>query len=87
MRYVVIKEFFDLQDNLRPGGIPAYYHYLPGDTYPRTGYTPTPARIAELASRRNACRRPVIRERDEEPAAKPARTKRRKKGGGTDGTA
>lgn len=49
---IVIKHFFDLQDNL--------HEYHEGDTYPREGHKVTDARIAELAGARNNLGEPLI---------------------------
>lgn len=69
--YMVIEEFFDLQD--------AAKHYIPGDVFPREGYEPAPGRVEELAGNKNRRGRPVIRE---EPDPRPKR-KRGGKNGGT----
>lgn len=52
--YKVLLNFADLQDNK--------YIYLAGDTYPREGYTPEKARIAELSGSENAFKAPIITE-------------------------
>jgi hypothetical protein len=43
--YKVLVEFYDLQDG--------FYHYLPGDEYPRKGYEPSAERIAFLSGTDN----------------------------------
>lgn len=65
--YIVIEDFFDLQDE--------YRHYHVGDTFPREGYGVTPKRILELMGTDNIRRRPVIEEKKDEPKPK------RKRGG------
>lgn len=52
MRYKVIEDFTDLQDNM--------YNYTMGMTYPRAGYNPTEKRIMELSNSRNKLGRAVI---------------------------
>lgn len=66
--YRVIEYFIDLQDANR--------EYYPGETYPRDGYKPTAARIAELSGAKNLRRVPLIQKA--EAPKKP--TKRKKKG-------
>ena len=65
MVYKVIRYFTDLQDNDHP--------YNVGDTFPRDGLNVTAERAAELASRDNAQRTPLIvavDTDDEKPKAK-----------------
>lgn len=52
MGYKVIRYFTDLQDNDHP--------YNVGDTFPRDGLDVTVERAAELASRNNAQKTPLI---------------------------
>ena len=52
MKYTVLSEFADLQDNKHVYGI--------GDEYPRKGYSPTAERIAELSTGRNLLQKPLI---------------------------
>ncbi|WP_420768752.1 hypothetical protein ACNR9V_03230 [Parageobacillus thermoglucosidasius] len=59
-KYVVIKDFKDLQDR--------QHIYRVGDTYPREGYKPSKKRIEELLSDKNLIGEPLIAEVDE-PAA------------------
>ena len=54
MKYRVLKDFTDLQDNR--------YLYKVGDTYPRNGLTVTAERIAELAGKSNLRGMPLIEE-------------------------
>lgn len=67
--YKVIKHFTDLQDSDRP--------YNVGDVFPRKdcSYPVTEKRLAELASRNNLQRTPLIRyvEEVKKPAAKRAK--------------
>ena len=53
MKYIVLSEFADLQDNKHVYGI--------GDEYPRKGYSPTAERIAELSTGRNLLQKPLIK--------------------------
>ena len=53
MDYTVIKRFSDLQDG--------NHVYEVGDTYPRAGVSPLPARIAELAGNKNRQKTPLIK--------------------------
>ena len=53
MDYTVIKRFSDLQDG--------NHVYEVGDTYPRAGVSPSPARIAELAGNKNRQKTPLIK--------------------------
>lgn len=73
MNYIVASDFVDLKDG--------YHHYSAGDVYPRTGYTPSQQRIAELSSTQNKARKPlIIVEVNPEPkteAPKPKTTKKR----------
>lgn len=66
--YIVIEDFFDLQDE--------YRHYHVGDTFPREGYGVTPNRLDELLGNNNLRGKPVIKE-DIKETIKP----RRKRGG------
>ena len=50
--YTVILTFGDLKDH--------GYVYHKGDKYPREGYTPKKARIAELCGCENAFKAPII---------------------------
>ena len=52
MKYTVLSEFADLQDNKHIYGI--------GDEYPRAGYSPTAERIAELSTGKNLLQKPLI---------------------------
>ena len=52
MKYTVLSEFADLQDNKHVYGI--------GDEYPRKGYSPTAERIAELSTGKNLLQKPLI---------------------------
>ncbi|WP_044736595.1 hypothetical protein [Geobacillus kaustophilus] len=56
-KYVVIKDFKDLQDR--------QHIYRVGDTYPRKGYKPSKKRIEELLSDKNLIGEPLIAEVDE----------------------
>lgn len=58
MKYRVLKDFTDLQDNR--------YLYKVGDTYPRNGLSVTAERIAELSSKSNRQRVPLIEEVQEQ---------------------
>lgn len=58
MHKVVVK-FVDLQDS--------NHLYEVGDVYPRVGASPTPERIAELASNTNKLHTALIEELHEEP--------------------
>ena len=53
MDYTVIKRFSDPQDG--------NHVYEAGDTYPRAGVSPLPARIAELAGNKNRQKTPLIK--------------------------
>lgn len=57
-KYVVIKDFKDLQDR--------QHIYRVGDTYPRKGYKPSKKRIEELLGNENRIGEPLIAEVDEE---------------------
>jgi len=57
-KYVVIKDFKDLQDR--------QHIYRVGDTYPREGYKPSKKRIEELLGNENRIGEPLIAEVDEE---------------------
>ena len=65
MAWRVIYGFFDAADDLR--------EYRAGETYPRPGLTPPPARLDALAGNDNVMGRPLIAEVDE------PKPKRRKK--------
>ena len=60
-KYVVIKEFKDLQDR--------QHIYRVGDTYPREGYKSSKKRIEELLSDKNLIGEPLIAEVDEPAVA------------------
>jgi len=64
MDYTVIKRFFDLQDG--------DHEYKEGDAFPREGASPSPARIAELASDKNRQNTPLIKEKPKKAARKKA---------------
>lgn len=59
MTYLVLEYFKDLKDN--------GYIYRAGDVFPRTGYNPSAARIAELSGTKNKRGRALIAERQEAP--------------------
>ena len=61
--YKAIENFKDLLDN--------EYKYRAGDTFPRSGYTPSKERIEELLSCENKRGRAVIEEVKEEFMNKP----------------
>ena len=52
MKYTVLSEFADLQDNK--------HVYSIGDEYPRKGYSPKAERIAELSTGMNLLHTPLI---------------------------
>lgn len=52
MKYIVLHEFYDLQDGER--------HYRAGDEYPRPGAKPGKARLNELAGDQNRQGRRLI---------------------------
>jgi len=52
MKYTVLSEFADLQDEKHVYGI--------GDVYPREGYTPTAERVDELCTAKNLLHKPLI---------------------------
>ena len=58
MKCVVIKEFYDLNDN--------GYKYDVGDRYPRKGLKPSPERVAELSGKSNKQGTPLIAEEMQE---------------------
>lgn len=58
--FTVITDFYDVKDG--------NHLYNVGDTYPRKGAKPTKARLAELASDKNAAGVPLIKEVKEKPA-------------------
>ncbi len=60
--YKVIYKFRDVKDGL--------HQYQVGDVYPREGYTPTKARISELASNFNKLGKKLIEEVKEEKPSK-----------------
>ena len=64
--YKVLERFLDGQD-------PERHVYAAGDLYPRDGYEPEEARIAELSGDGNSFGQPMIA-----GAPKPKRTTRRK---------
>lgn len=64
--YKVLERFLDGQD-------PERHVYAAGDLYPRDGYEPEAARIAELSGDGNSFGRPLIA-----GGPKPKRTTRRK---------
>ncbi|MDR9795221.1 hypothetical protein Q4O60_01675 [Aeribacillus pallidus] len=53
-KYVVIKDFTDLQDG--------NHIYRAGNSYPRKGYKPTKKRTEELSSSKNRRGEPLIEE-------------------------
>lgn len=53
MRYRVIRHFADLQDNR--------YSYQAGDEFPRSGFTVSEDRIAELTGRNNRLGKALIK--------------------------
>ena len=61
--------FYDILDN--------YHLYAKGAVYPRKGYTPSPARVAELSGNANRMGRPLIE--SDEAGKKPAPKKKGKK--------
>lgn len=71
--YKVIRYFTDIQDNDRP--------YNVGDVFPHAecGYPVTEKRLAELASRNNLQKTPLIRYEEVEEAPKKPAAKRAKK--------
>ena len=52
MAYKVITNFTDLQDD--------NHKYIAGDTFPRSGYEPSPERLKELSTSKNRRGKPVI---------------------------
>ena len=58
MPYVVIEHFFDLVDQK--------HEYRTGETYPRSGFSVSDARIKELMSANNRLHMPLIAEQAEE---------------------
>lgn len=77
MKYTVLSEFADLQDNKHVYGI--------GDEYPRKGYSPTAERIAELSTGKNLLQKPLIQVVEEkkvvqEPEAVVEEKPKRKRG-------
>lgn len=69
MIYKVIYGFTDLVDD--------GYVYNAGDTYPRTNYSPSKERIAELSNNSNRQKKPLIEQIQEKTEIKPKRVKRR----------
>lgn len=67
--YIVVTDFYDLQD--------ANWHYAVGDVFPRDGFGVTPTRLAELSGRDNLRGLPLIKEKDEQ---KPKRKRGAKNG-------
>jgi hypothetical protein len=64
MKYTVIENFTDLQDN--------NYKYQAGDSFPRDGYDVSKARIEELSTNKNRRNRPMIKAIEEiEPEVEP----------------
>ena len=79
MRYRVIRHFADLQDNR--------YSYQAGDEFPRSGFTVSEDRIAELTGRNNRLGKALIkpvadavsdRAPDPAPVKTPKSTRRKK---------
>ena len=58
--FTVITDFYDVKDG--------NHLYNVGDKYPRKGAKPTKARLAELASDKNAAGVPLIKEVEKKPA-------------------
>lgn len=58
MKYTVLSEFADLQDEKHVYGI--------GDVYPREGYTPTAERVDELCTGKNLLHKPLIQKVEDE---------------------
>ena len=52
MKYTVLSEFADLQDEKHGYGI--------GDEYPREGYSPSAERVDELSTGKNLLQKPLI---------------------------
>lgn len=52
MKYTVLSEFADLQDE--------NHIYRVGDEYPRKGYSPTDKRVDELSTGKNLLHEPLI---------------------------
>lgn len=76
MTYRVIEHFTDSQDNNRP--------YYPGDVFPRSGFSVSEARLAELAGCDNRRFMPLIardagENKTEDGNGKPTPPKRRKR--------
>lgn len=78
MSYVVIKAFKDLTDN--------NYRYEEGETFPRSGITPSKSRIKELSTTANKRGIPLIKEveaqegaTEDEPKPTPKQRKPRTK--------
>lgn len=57
MKYTVLSEFADLQDEKHVYGI--------GDVYPREGYTPTAERVDELSTGKNLLHKALIQKVEE----------------------
>ena len=59
MKYIVLSEFADLQDEEHVYGI--------GDEYPRKGYSPSAERVDELSTWKNLLHKPLIQKVEEQP--------------------
>ena len=59
MKYIVLSEFADLQDEKHVYGI--------GDEYPRKGYSPSAERVDELSTGKNLLHKPLIQKVEEQP--------------------
>ena len=59
MKYIVLSEFADLQDEKHVYGI--------GDEYPREGYSPSAERVDELSTGKNLLQKPLIQKVEEQP--------------------
>jgi hypothetical protein len=57
MKYIVLSEFADLQDEKHVYGI--------GDEYPRKGYSPSAERVDELSTWKNLLHKPLIQKVEE----------------------
>lgn len=58
MKYIVLSEFADLQDEKHVYGI--------GDEYPRKGYSPSAERVDELSTGKNLLHKPLIQKIEEQ---------------------
>lgn len=67
--YKVVTAFYDLDDS--------NHKYSVGDTYPRSGYTPTEERIEFLAGTANKVGVPVIQMAVDAEEKKPKRTRKK----------